>query len=187
MPREILNENSPLRLPPNHSRSTGPENIGPERAGFGGLGIGAVGSPAATTLEINEKSRPNERRRTGCIGRLAEERELGSKTLCLPRQAETLNATVFEVEFHRRQPNRDNHGLPLAALRRSPTQIKSSSIDILRSAWGSPATPPDGCITDHAIFIGPAHVAYCQRRHGCAQTTRLPSPGRSAGEVSRDE
>ena len=48
----------PRGTPPNHPKSTGPENIGPERTDFGCIGIGAVGSLAATTLENNEKFRP---------------------------------------------------------------------------------------------------------------------------------
>jgi hypothetical protein len=43
--------------PPNHPKSTGPENIGPERTDSGSIGIGAVGSLPATTLENNEKFR----------------------------------------------------------------------------------------------------------------------------------
>jgi hypothetical protein len=40
----------PRSSPPNHPKSTGPENIGRERTDFGSLGIGAVGSLAGTTL-----------------------------------------------------------------------------------------------------------------------------------------
>ena len=55
----------PRGTPPNHPKSTGPENIGPERTDFGSIGMGAVGSPAATTLENNEKFRPRERAENG--------------------------------------------------------------------------------------------------------------------------
>src|SRR4051812_18661862 len=54
--------------PPNHPESTGPENIGPERAHFGSIDAGAVGSLPATTLENNEKFRPNERAENGFAG-----------------------------------------------------------------------------------------------------------------------
>ena len=47
--------------PPNHPKSTGPESIGPERTDFGIVPRRAVGSPAATTLENNEKIRLPER------------------------------------------------------------------------------------------------------------------------------
>ena len=57
--RKILNEYSILGSPPNHPKSTGPENIGPERMDFGCFGIGAVGSHAATTFETNEKFQPS--------------------------------------------------------------------------------------------------------------------------------
>ena len=46
-----------LGSPPNHPKSTGPENIGPERANFGRIGAGAVGSLAGITLKNNEKFR----------------------------------------------------------------------------------------------------------------------------------
>ena len=54
--------------PLNHPKSTGPENIGPERTEFGGIGMVEVGSPAATTLENNEKFRPNDQAENGFAG-----------------------------------------------------------------------------------------------------------------------
>ena len=65
---------SEARRARNH-RSYMLQNIGPERTDFGAYRLGAVGSPAATTLENNEKfAEPPDERRTGCVGRLAEER-----------------------------------------------------------------------------------------------------------------
>jgi hypothetical protein len=63
----------------------------PEVNRFGAYGLGRedfelwagfeVNSSSATTLENNEKILPRERRRTSCVGRLAEERGLGSNSL----------------------------------------------------------------------------------------------------------
>ena len=47
----------PRGIPTKHPKSTGPESIGPERTDFGIVPRRAVGSPAATTLETNEKFR----------------------------------------------------------------------------------------------------------------------------------
>ena len=77
----MSNENSALKLFTKHPKSTGLENSGPERTDFGHFGGPAVNSPAATTLENNEKFCRETKRRTGCAGTLAEERELGSSIL----------------------------------------------------------------------------------------------------------
>jgi len=53
--------------PPNDPKSTGWENIALERAGFGIPGKAAVGSPAATTIENNEKIRLRERAENGLL------------------------------------------------------------------------------------------------------------------------
>ena len=58
----------PRGTPPNHPKSTGPENTGPERADFGHFGGPAVDSLSATTLENNEKIRPGERAENGFAG-----------------------------------------------------------------------------------------------------------------------
>jgi hypothetical protein len=47
--------------PPKYPKSGGPESIGSKRVNFGRVGLGEVGSPAATTLENNDKFRPRER------------------------------------------------------------------------------------------------------------------------------
>jgi hypothetical protein len=58
----------PRGSPPKHPKSTGLENIGSERTDFACIGIGAVGSLLATTLENNEKIRPSQQAETGFAG-----------------------------------------------------------------------------------------------------------------------
>ena len=76
--------------PLKHPKSTGPENIGPERTDFGCIGMGAVGSLPATTLENNEKILPWERAENGLCGEFGG--ETGIRTL-----GGVAPTTVFET------------------------------------------------------------------------------------------
>lgn len=82
--------------PPNHPKSTGPESIGTERTDFGIVPRRAVGSPAATTLENNEKIRLPERaenelcREVGGAKRTGIQHSLDHKLLVLHKPSPEL-------------------------------------------------------------------------------------------------
>ena len=70
----MLNENSRLKLPTKSPKVNRSGEYRPGENGFRPIGMGAVGSLAATTLENNEKFRPRERAENGLC------REVGGGT-----------------------------------------------------------------------------------------------------------
>ena len=72
--------------PPNHPKSTGPENIGLERMDFGSVGMGEVGSLPAITLENNDKFRRQERAGRGLFRKVGGGKGTGVEH-SLPRKS----------------------------------------------------------------------------------------------------